>query len=296
MNAEMAEPAARHRPSRGWYVLALLVVLVTGGVFAAAVMRERGRAWSSIEAMPRFVAPTGEGGVEIELAEAGEYVLFYENLGSFEGQSFNTPRQQVWTTPTQPAMACRVTSAGRGAGEGEVVPVRLLGQTGDKPGEFDADRDTAVIYERRAQGEAQRQGVGVWTFTIDEPGRYTVTADYLSAVHLDPATVEVPPELTRDEQSQMRFEDVERYEQERAEQINRLALASLEAKDVLFAVGQDPTAGSYFNVAGLKGAATLLAFGLTAGAIIALVTLMLRTGSVTERGTIENVRRGVGTR
>lgn len=312
MNAKKAEPvgstgpAARRRPSRKWYLLALAIVLVTAGVFVLTILGARRKSWAAIEAMPRWVAPTPtaesnaaapgstsgepEHGVVIELPAAGDYVVYYESRGLFEGRLYDTPVHQVWTTPTLAAMTCAVAPADGGA----PLTVRLLGQTGDTPGEMDADRDTSVIY--RQDVEDGRQGTGIWAVSVPAAGRYVVDIAYREPVYLTPEEVEVPPELTRDEQSQMRFEDVERYEQERAEQLAKLALASLEPTDVLFAIGPDPTAGSYFNVAGLKGAATLLAFGLTAGAIIALVTLMLRTGSVTERGTMENVRRGIGQR
>ena len=60
---------------------------------------------------------------------------------------------------------------------------------------------------------------------------------------------------------------------------------------MLFAVGPDPTCGSFFNVIGLKGAATVLAFGFTFAVLTSLVTLMLRSGHVIPRGEIEHVRR-----
>lgn len=299
-DAESSAP--RRKPSRGWYLLALAILLVTGAVFASAVLSARRSSWAAIESMPRFAGPTptAEGieaaggsvldswvdGEVIELSSAGDYVVYYENRGMFAGRSFDTPAYQVWTTPTLPSMTCRVTPA---AG-GEPLAVRLLGQTGDGPAALDADRDTSVIYR---QGAADgRQGTGVWKVTVPEAGRYVVEITYRDAVYLDPESVEVPAVLTRDRQAEMPFAEAEQYEQDRDEAIARLSLASLEPVDVLFAVGPDPTGGSYFNVAGLKGAATLLAFGITASAVIALVTLMLRTGQVTERGTMENVRRG----
>lgn len=288
------EPApARRRPSRGWYGLALVILLVTGGVFAAVVVNGRAGAHRAVDQMPRFVGPTPEAGAVLDLAEPGDYIVYYENHGTLPAadgvpaRRFDTHRLQVWTTPTRPSMACTVTRAG----EEQDVTVRLLGQTGDRPAEFDADRDVGVIYDL-----GDRQGAGVWTFRVDEPGAYRVHLAYLPDVYLDADAVEVPAALTRDEQSRMRFVDVQQHEEQRAEALGRSALAALEPVEVLFAVGPDPTGGSFFNVAGLKGAAALLAFGLTASTVIALVTLMLRTGQVTERGRMEDVRRGIGQR
>lgn len=286
-------PPARRLPSRGWYGLALAILLVTAGVFAAVVINGRAGAHRAVDRMPRFVGPTPDTGVVLDLDEPGDYVVYYENLGTLKGaddvadRAFDTHRLQVWTTPTRPSMACTVTREDGG----ETVAVRLLGQTGDRPAEFDVDRDVGVIYDL-----GDRQGAGIWTFRVAESGRYRFSVAYLPEVYLDAGSVEVPEALTRAEQSQMRFEDVQQHEEQRAQALGRSALAELEPVDVLFAVGPDPTGGSYFNVAGLKGAAALLAFGLTGSTVIALVTLMLRTGSVTERGTMENVRRGVGAR
>ncbi|MEM9414248.1 MAG: hypothetical protein AAGA29_02065 [Planctomycetota bacterium] len=262
----------------------MLILLVSAGVFVAAVMDGRSRSWSRIDSMQRFVGPTAGGSVVVELAEPGEYVVYYENLGTFEGRAFDTPRHQVWTTPTMPAMTCKVSPADAG----DALHVRLLGQTGDAPAEFDKDRDVEVIYRRD-----DRQGAGVWTMQVPEAGRYRIDIAYLDAVALDPASIEVPDPLTRDEQSQTAFADAEQHEADRQLALARKAVASLEPVDVLFAIGRDPTAGGFFQVLGLRGAATVLAFGFTIASLMALVTLMLRTGQVTERGTMENVRRGM---
>ncbi|MFI4862407.1 MAG: hypothetical protein ACIAXF_17210 [Phycisphaerales bacterium JB063] len=282
--------SSRRRPSRGWYVLSLLILLVSLGVFVAAVLDGRRQAWSEIESMPRLVGPTASAGVELELHEPGEHVVYYENLGTFEGRSFDTPRHQVWTTPTTPAMVCTVTRVE----DGEAVAVRLLGQTGDDPAALDADRDTSVIYGR-ADGTG-RQGTGVWTFDVPEAGRYRVVLSYVDAVMLDPSAVEVPEPLTRREQAETDFAVAEQLEADRNEALARRALASLEPIDVLFAIGGDPTAGGFFQVLGLRGAATILAFGFTIATLMSLLTLMLRTGQVTERGKLEDVRRGFGRR
>ena len=280
------------RPSRCGYFVAAAILVLSLSVFVLVVEQGRRSTRAAVEAMPRLVGPTGGGGVELTLPEAGEYAVYYENLGTLPGREgegdrvFDTPRLQVWTTPTRASMSCSVTPVRDGVSQ-DPLDVRLLGQSGNVPATLDAGRDVAVIYDLEA-----RQGAGVWTFTVAEPGPYRIAVSYLDAVDLDTGAVTVPEALTRGEQSQMRFEDVEQHEQQRAEAISSDALASLEPVDVLFAVGQDPTAGAYFNVLGLKGAATLLAFGLTASVVIALVTWMLRAGQVTRRGTMEDVQRG----
>src|SRR5690606_7006136 len=107
---------------------------------------------------------------------------------------------------------------------------------------------------------AGRQGHGAWVFEADQPGDYRVVLQYVDAVRLEPDDVTVPPELTKAQMKTMTSAQGEAYEAKRRDAVERAALAHLEPVDVLFAVGPDPTAGGFFELIGLKGAATILAF------------------------------------
>jgi predicted secreted protein len=231
--------------------------------------------------MPRFVVPTGEEGFVVTLDNPGKHNIFYENLGAFEGKAFNTPRRQIWTTFAAPSMTCTVTRIDTG----EAVEVRLPGQS-DTESKSKTSKDQVVAYDL-----ADMQGHSTWVFDVDKPGEYRVVLSYAEAVYLEPGDIEIPPELTKAEKKKMVSEEGAAYEAARRDAVERAALAELEPIDVLFAVGPDPTVGSFFNVIGLKGAATVLAFGFTFAVLTSLVTLMLRSGHVTPRGEVEHVRR-----
>ena len=275
------EPTERKRPSRGWYVLSLVVLAASLGVFVLALLDKLAYLHDQLEPMPRFVGPTGEDGVVVTIDRIGKHNIFYENLGSLDGKAYNTPRRQVWTTYEAPAMGCKVTRVDTG----EIVEVRLPGVN-----EFESksrtSEDQIVAYDI-----AGMQGHTAWVFDVVEPGDYRIDITYNDGVFLEPDEIVIPPELSKAEKKEMLEEDGTIYEAERRAAIERAALAELEPIDVLFAVGKDPTRGSFFEVIGLKGAATLLAFGFTFAALASLVTLMLRGGHVTPRGEMQAVRR-----
>jgi hypothetical protein len=278
-----AAPASPHRPSRKWYLLASVIFVASFGVFAGTLVYKSSAVAERIESMPRLVGPTP--GTVVELDEPGQYVVYHENLGTFEGQSFDTPRRQVWPTLASPAMTCDVTEVA----SGRAVEVRLPGVTDVPKDKSEVNTDLVPAYDR-----AGRQGHGVWVFNIDQPGEYRITLEYVPEVALAIEDVEVAPPLTRDMQAQMRAEEGKAYEENRRAAEEMRELARLEPVDVLIAVGRDPSRGSFFEVFGLKGAATVFAFGFVASAIIALVTFMLRNGHVTRRGELDQVQRGIG--
>ncbi|MEO0474464.1 MAG: hypothetical protein AAF085_00650 [Planctomycetota bacterium] len=275
------EPSARKRPSRKWYLLSLAVLVVSLTVFIVAIREKFAYLYDQIEPMPRFVGPTGEEGVVISIEQPGKQNIFYENRGSLDGKTFDTPRRQVWTTYEAPAMACTFTLVETG----EILEIRLPGLN-EAESKSRTSEDQIVAYDIDGM-----QGHTAWVFDMDQPGEVRIELSYNEAVFLDPGDVEIPPELTKAEKKEMLEADGTIYEAERRVEIEKAALAELEPIDVLFAVGPDPTRGSFFEVFGLKGAATLLAFGFTFAALTSLVTLMLRGGYVTPRGEMDAVRR-----
>ncbi|MFK7789898.1 MAG: hypothetical protein AB8C95_10465 [Phycisphaeraceae bacterium] len=271
----------RKRPSRFWYLLSAVVLLASAALFALVIINKSRALHDRIEPLPRFVGPTDEAGFVMTVMEPGKQNIFYENLGTLGDQSFDTPRRQVWTTFDAPAMTCVVTHIE----SGEVAEVRMPG-TAESPDKREITKDLIVAYDFNG-----RQGHSAWVFEADQVGEYRIVLKYDEAVYRKPSEVDIPAELTKAEKRTMNSTEGAAYEQARREIIEQAALAELEPIDVLFAVGPDPTVGSFFEVIGLKGAATVLAFGFTFAALTSLVTLMLRGGHVTPRGEMEHVQR-----
>jgi hypothetical protein len=278
---ESITPPERKRPSRMWYLASAVVLLASLAVFLLTLRAKVIYLQAYLEPMPRFVGPTDEDGVVITLDDPGKHNIYYENRGEFEDRIFDTPRRQVWTTYESPAMRCSVINIKTG----EPLAVRLPGQ--DEPDKKSKTSEDQVV----AYDISGMQGYSIWVFDADEPGDYRIKLDYDPAVYLEHGDVQIPPELTKAQKREMLSEDGDNYEAARRAAIEQASLAQLEPIDVLFAVGPQPTVDSFFNVIGLKGAATLLAFGFTFAALTSLVTLMLRGGHVTPRGDIESVKR-----
>lgn len=280
-NAPAHQEHLGKRPSRKWYLLSAIVLVASLAVFLVALRQKISYLHDQLAPMPRFVGPTGESGTVVTLVQPGTHNIFYENRGSFEGKAYDTHRRQVWTTFEAPAMTCTVTHVQ----SGESVEVRLPGKS-ETEKKSKTSEDQIVAYDLSGM-----QGHSAWVFDAKDAGDYNITLAYDAAVYREPGSVQIPPELSKAEKKEMLSEDGIIYEALRREAIEQASLASLEPIEVLFAVGPDPTRGSFFNVIGLKGAATVLAFGFTFAALTSLVTLMLRGGHVTPRGELQHVRR-----
>lgn len=287
MASDPNQPAAARRiPSRRWYVLAAVLLLGSLSVFILALKQKADYLSRQIAPMPRFVAPTDGEGFTVTIDEPGKQNLFYENRGEFDGKAYHTHRRQVWTTFESPAMACEVVFAQTG----EPVELRLPGE-GEAPSKSQPSKDQVITYDT-----PRSQGHTVWVFDAEQAGDYRVQVRYVDRVAAKPGSIVIPPELTKAQKKQMLEADGEIYEATRREAIERAALAELEPVDVLFAVGPDPTRGTFFEVIGLKGAAAVLAFGFTFSVLILLVVFMLRAGHVTPRGELADIKRGLGGR
>ncbi|MBB6428655.1 hypothetical protein [Algisphaera agarilytica] len=76
-----------NKPSRLWYAmaLALMILGVVGFVVSLNIAKEQ--VDSKLEAMQRIVAP---GSGELSFDEPGDYLIYYEKVGSFNGENFDT--------------------------------------------------------------------------------------------------------------------------------------------------------------------------------------------------------------
>ena len=77
----------RRIPSRGWYGLAFVLLLVGVAAFSASLNVAKVQVAASLDQLQHFVAP---GTAEVELPGPGDYLIYYEKIGSFDGEAFDT--------------------------------------------------------------------------------------------------------------------------------------------------------------------------------------------------------------
>lgn len=131
-----AGAAPKPGPGRKWYLVAFLVFFV---IAVPALLGFLNGLDGITEGLTRVTVP-GETSVELD---AGQWTVFYEHTGEFEGRSFVT-------SADAPGMTMSVIGAG-----GEQVPVR----------------SSTSSLEYAVGG---RVGYAVGEFDIDEPGTYSV--------------------------------------------------------------------------------------------------------------------------
>jgi hypothetical protein len=130
------------KPSRRYYVLAGLLIVVGVALFVVTL-------WRGISSIPskvqQLVAP---GKAELTLAKAGDYTIFYESQSVFGGRVYSTGRDV-------PGLECEVVAKSTGA------PVALKRS------------NVNTTYELGG-----RSGRSVFDFHIDRPGVYQITSAY----------------------------------------------------------------------------------------------------------------------
>ncbi|MEM1211342.1 MAG: hypothetical protein AAGI68_03495 [Planctomycetota bacterium] len=280
MESESTSDAGARRPGRRWYAAAVLMVLVTGGVFAYAVWAKQRVMLERVEGFSRFVV-TLDGGVgEVEVAEPGTYTVFYENIGDFEAQRFDTPRRLVW--PFQDEIALRVAVTGPGGEAVEQLALSSVRQEDGRTLQGDVDREDgseltgrarpAVIYQTRGAvggedgaGAAGRAGLGFYQFDAPVAGVYRVEVGWKGE-----AEFAVPIYRTVEERDAAKAAAGDGAFQGRV-------MGDFERQPVLLAVGKGPVSEDVlFDIFGLKGAASLLAFAFTGAAVMVVVTWVRR--------------------
>lgn len=132
-------------PGRKWYAVSA-IVLVGGLVVAGLVLFSRLQGLG--DELQQVMVP---GEVELSLDRSGTYTIFHEYESMVEGRYYSSPE-------TITGLAVRVTSGARG------TPVEL--------------RAPPV---RATYSFGGRSGVSIFSFDIEGPGRYRVSAGYPDA-------------------------------------------------------------------------------------------------------------------
>ncbi|MEO0514719.1 MAG: hypothetical protein AAF086_05420 [Planctomycetota bacterium] len=88
--SDLADPdaaAPRSKPSRGWYGLALVLMIIGVAAFVASLNVAQSQVAAAVNAMQRVVAP---GSAEMTFDRPGDYLVYYEKVGTFNGEDFDT--------------------------------------------------------------------------------------------------------------------------------------------------------------------------------------------------------------
>lgn len=82
-----ASTPARYKPSRGWYFLAFALMLIGCGAFVASLQFAQDQVNQAVGSMQRVVAP---GQTEMVFEQPGDYLVYYEKVGTHDGEDFDT--------------------------------------------------------------------------------------------------------------------------------------------------------------------------------------------------------------
>lgn len=207
--------SSRPKPSRGWYGLALVLMVVGVFTFTASLNVAKERVAQTLGQLQQFTAP---GSVDLEFEQPGEYLIYYEKVGQFNGQSYDTSER----FPELPKMDVDVVQKATG----RYLPIERAVDTG-----------THMYGNGAANSEF---GFHVKPEMLADGGNtFTITLTHLNDI---------------DDQ-------------------------------LLMAVGPPVVSeGLFADWRGPFGGAAVLAFTFTFGALIVLLTWVLRNGKVTTRG------------
>lgn len=85
-SAAVSSPGHRV-PSRGWYGLAAVTLLIGASAFSASLGVARVQVQARLAQMIRVVVP---GDAELELTRAGRHLVYYERMGEVGGEQIDT--------------------------------------------------------------------------------------------------------------------------------------------------------------------------------------------------------------
>ncbi|MEM9418851.1 MAG: hypothetical protein AAGA25_07365 [Planctomycetota bacterium] len=80
-------PTEASKPSRLWYAMALALMILGVVGFVVSLNIAQQQVNSKLKAMQRIVAP---GSAELVFDQPGDYLIYYEKVGSFNGEDFDT--------------------------------------------------------------------------------------------------------------------------------------------------------------------------------------------------------------
>ncbi len=235
--------ASRSLPTRRGYAIGLTLIVIGGLVFGVTVLVEAKRQAEAVAGFERVVVP---GSHVVTVAQAGEMLVFYENLSTAQGQAFDTFRKLVWPFQSTKAMKLDVVQMATGEALSTGTPLRL------------------TTYD--IQG---RQGSAVWAFDAPTPGAYRLTASWL----------ELEPEIYGEAaafEAALAEHEAAATAPNAAERDEPFYMPGFRREPVVLAVGPEPLQGTLQNVLGLKGAATIFALSFTAGVLFILLTYVRR--------------------
>lgn len=85
--AAATDTPERAKPSRGWYGVAFVLLLIGVAAFTASLNVAKARVAVSLDQLQHFVAP---GTAELQIDTPGDYLIYYEKIGEFDGKTFDT--------------------------------------------------------------------------------------------------------------------------------------------------------------------------------------------------------------
>ena len=240
------DAADDRKPSRGWYGLAFMVMLIGVAAFSASLNVAKQDVAQSLAAMQRLVVP---GSTQLTLDKPGKYLIYYEKIGEFNGESFDTSER----FPELPKLDVDI----RQNATGQYLQVDRA-----------ADSETQMFNHGRANSE--------FVFNVPTPapgnrnGSGSAPTDAAANVIADETNQAAAVSASSDDSPQT-YTFTFAHENDID---NRLLLA----------VGPPVVGEMMSDWRGPFGGAAVLAFAFVISALTVLVTWMRRHGNVTERG------------
>jgi len=145
---EPAESSAK-RPSRGWYGVAFVVLLIGLAAFTASINVTRARIAHSRAGLQQVVAP---GVATLSFEQPGRYLIYYVKQGELDGQVFDT------FEPFSSLPKMRVTLTGQ---EGNALTLAR-----------------AEVLEAKSEVYDHGRANSEFAFDITVPGSYTLSTEH----------------------------------------------------------------------------------------------------------------------
>lgn len=233
-------PQPDTRPTRLWYLAPLVIMAAAVAVFVWSVGEARQDVEAAIAAMPRVVFPPGG---EVEIAEPGRVVFYYETRSVVDGTRIESqrPQRRITLQVTPPPDAASAENAASNS-EPNVEPTEARNIHWRDEGRADAK----AVYD-----QPNHAGFAAWVYDAPVAGTYTLSASYSD-----------PPSSEDDGDD--------------ADDTDAASDPAAETPTMVVAAG-DLRIESYFNAwTGLFGAAAAVAIAMVVAVVIAVVIYIKR--------------------